>query len=281
MCLLFVYINPSPKEGEYKLVLVNNRDETYSRPTKPAHFWDTGILGGMDVEKGREGGTWLGITKTGKIGCLLNIFQPKDSFSKDGAGRGFLVVNYLLENISGIEYGENIAKAGVYYNPYHLVVLEPNKHSYNLMYFNNNSNAGQEFDSRFQGFGNCPGDKPFKKVLKGKNELEKIINKYGKISQEKELVQELHAMMQDQEKNLPDQQLVAQGRGHPEALVKDLSSIWVSCPYVNYGTRTTTIILVDYSDRVVFRERTMKEPVTIENVEWDVSEFTFQRQSEL
>ncbi|KAK7069442.1 Transport and Golgi organization protein 2, partial [Halocaridina rubra] len=75
--------------------------------------------------------------------------------------------------------------------------------------------------------------------------------------------------MQDQEKNLPDQQLVAQGRGHPEALVKDLSSIWVSCPYVNYGTRTTTIILVDYSDRVVFRELTMKEPVTIENVESD------------
>lgn len=46
MCLLFVYINSDPKEGDYKLILVNNRDENYNRPTKPARFWDSGILGG-------------------------------------------------------------------------------------------------------------------------------------------------------------------------------------------------------------------------------------------
>ncbi|ROT62798.1 putative transport and Golgi organization protein 2-like isoform X2 [Penaeus vannamei] len=61
MCLLFVYINSDPKEGDYKLILVNNRDENYNRPTKPARFWDSGILGGADMFAGREGGTWLGM----------------------------------------------------------------------------------------------------------------------------------------------------------------------------------------------------------------------------
>ena len=41
MCLLFVYINPNPKTGEFKLILINNRDEFYSRPTKPAHLLGT------------------------------------------------------------------------------------------------------------------------------------------------------------------------------------------------------------------------------------------------
>lgn len=46
MCILFCYINPHPKVGEYQLVLVNNRDEIYSRPAKAAHFWECGILAG-------------------------------------------------------------------------------------------------------------------------------------------------------------------------------------------------------------------------------------------
>ncbi|XP_037801984.1 transport and Golgi organization 2 homolog [Penaeus monodon] len=90
MCLLFVYINPDPKEGEYKVILVNNRDEFYSRPTKPAYFWDSGILGGADMYTGREGGTWLGMTENGNIACLLNILKPREEFMKDGAARGFL-----------------------------------------------------------------------------------------------------------------------------------------------------------------------------------------------
>ena len=48
MCILFVYINPDPKPGEYKVILASNRDEMYKRPAKPAHEWPQGgVYGGM------------------------------------------------------------------------------------------------------------------------------------------------------------------------------------------------------------------------------------------
>ena len=39
MCLLFLSFS-SDTSQPYKLVLVFNRDELYSRPTTPAQFWD-------------------------------------------------------------------------------------------------------------------------------------------------------------------------------------------------------------------------------------------------
>ena len=39
MCILFAYINNDAKDGEYQLVIANNRDEFYDRPTAPAARW--------------------------------------------------------------------------------------------------------------------------------------------------------------------------------------------------------------------------------------------------
>ncbi|XP_068209651.1 transport and Golgi organization protein 2 homolog isoform X2 [Palaemon carinicauda] len=277
MCLLFMYVNPSINEGSYKLVLVNNRDETYDRPTKPAHFWSTKVLGGMDNEKGREGGTWLGVEERGKVACLLNIFQPKDSFFRNCAGRGFLVVDFLLGTESGLDYMENIFKSGTLYNPFHLVTIEPNSTSYDAAVYSSQQKVWKALEPGFHGFGNCPVDKPFKKVVKGEKHFKGIVEKYGKIEDEELLINELFSMMQDQEENFPDQQLLEQGKGHPTSFIKGLSSIWVSCASVRYGTRTTTVILVDHKDRIFYKERTMKEPVDTENTEWQISEYSFKR----
>ena len=41
---------------------------------------------GLDMEEGKEGGTWLGISKKGKMAALTNYMQPK--IDKDAKGRG-------------------------------------------------------------------------------------------------------------------------------------------------------------------------------------------------
>ena len=48
MCILFAYINPKPEPGGYKIILASNRDESLSRPAKPAHEWPNyaGVYGG-------------------------------------------------------------------------------------------------------------------------------------------------------------------------------------------------------------------------------------------
>lgn len=44
------------------------------------------FLSGQDLFPGREGGTWLGVSKAGKIGVLLNILGILDT-TRQGRGR--------------------------------------------------------------------------------------------------------------------------------------------------------------------------------------------------
>ena len=63
MCLLVLAWRSHP---DYPLVLVGNRDEFYTRRTRPASWWGQAVslLGGYDEE---AGGTWLGITRRGRF----------------------------------------------------------------------------------------------------------------------------------------------------------------------------------------------------------------------
>ena len=54
-------------------ILCSNRDEHLSRPAEPARFHSFGgqvdidVLSGIDLQ---AGGTWLGLSRTGKLGLL-------------------------------------------------------------------------------------------------------------------------------------------------------------------------------------------------------------------
>lgn len=41
---------------------------------------------GLDMEEGKEGGTWLGISTRGKLAALTNYLQPR--LDPDARGRG-------------------------------------------------------------------------------------------------------------------------------------------------------------------------------------------------
>ncbi|CAM9163147.1 unnamed protein product, partial [Ectocarpus sp. 4 AP-2014] len=59
--------------GRYKLIVASNRDEDLGRPTAPMHFWkDAGsnLLAGRDLV---AGGTWLGVSRSGKFATLTNV----------------------------------------------------------------------------------------------------------------------------------------------------------------------------------------------------------------
>ncbi|XP_037816799.1 transport and Golgi organization protein 2 isoform X1 [Lucilia sericata] len=83
MCVIFFYVNSNPNKEGYKLILASNRDEFYARDTKQAGKWLDAehVYGGIDLEPGREGGTWLAISGKDdiiKVGALLNLTgEPK------------------------------------------------------------------------------------------------------------------------------------------------------------------------------------------------------------
>ena len=108
-----------------------NRDEFTARPTA-ALSWRAGLLGGWDLQGGREGGTWLALDTRGRLGLLTNIYTGAAllmctinhirSFSKSSRdhnfaggvldkqarGRGFLVVDWLNGNKSALEYLQDL-----------------------------------------------------------------------------------------------------------------------------------------------------------------------------
>nr|CAD7202742.1 unnamed protein product [Timema douglasi] len=84
MCILFLYTKPIVEDGEYRVILASNRDENYTRPAQPLATWidNPVIMGGRDMEPGKEGGTWLAMSLHGRISILLNILQGKSPLNK-------------------------------------------------------------------------------------------------------------------------------------------------------------------------------------------------------
>lgn len=92
MCIALV----STAHPVYSLILIDNRDEYLNRPTAPAEWWsDDGfeILSGRDLLR-PEQGTWLGVTKAGRVAVLTNfredVTQPPSAISRGAIIKDFL-----------------------------------------------------------------------------------------------------------------------------------------------------------------------------------------------
>ncbi|KAL6718418.1 hypothetical protein ACLMJK_004507 [Lecanora helva] len=95
MCIaLFSTAHPA-----YPLILINNRDEYLTRPTAPAHWWETpnrNVLGGRDLLR-KEQGTWLGMTKEGRIAVLTNV-REEGNIPLEARSRGAMVNAFLTQS---------------------------------------------------------------------------------------------------------------------------------------------------------------------------------------
>uniref|UniRef100_A0A670ZPN0 Transport and golgi organization 2 homolog n=1 Tax=Pseudonaja textilis TaxID=8673 RepID=A0A670ZPN0_PSETE len=128
-----------------KLILAANRDEYYHRPSKSADFWDNSseILSGLDMEEGKEGGSWLGISKKGKMAALTNYMQPQ--INKHAKGRGALVTNFLTSEMDSYSYLKKVALEGHLYNGFNLIAADLRVLCYLVCFFSPLLSMGFEF----------------------------------------------------------------------------------------------------------------------------------------
>lgn len=117
MCIISFHIQDHPK---YKLILIANRDEAYERPTAPLHFWDDEphILAGRDL---KAKGTWLGITKQGKIAALTNYRDPKQ-IATEKQSRGDIIRNYLSNQQAAIPFLHELQNNRHHFNGFNLLL---------------------------------------------------------------------------------------------------------------------------------------------------------------
>nr|POF13172.1 uncharacterized protein CFP56_10320 [Quercus suber] len=97
----------STAHPEYPYILLSNRDEFVKRPTAQAHWWDLPdehVLGGRDLQR-EERGTWLGVTRQGRIAVLTN-FREEGVDVQKGKSRGGIVNSYLTTSPASEETAE-------------------------------------------------------------------------------------------------------------------------------------------------------------------------------
>src|SRR5919199_1645384 len=107
MCIVLLAYKTHPV---YPLILAANRDEFYERPTAQAWFWEDapGLLAGRDLERG---GTWLGVTETGRLAAVTNFREPEQRIA-DAPSRGLLVSDFLRSRERPEDYLERVATNG-------------------------------------------------------------------------------------------------------------------------------------------------------------------------
>ena len=269
MCITFLHVDSDPGAA-YKLVLAMNRDEFSKRPTQPA-CWRSGLLGGWDLQPGREGGTWLAIDRRGRLGFLTNIFTGGVVDPK-AQGRGFLVVDWLGGKLTAEEYLAGLAEDEKSYNPFNLVLLERDsaglysvsRYTRGLPGHTDNFGPLTQSQGTF-GVGNHPQHQPYNKSVWGTKRLAELVQHTRK---EEELVLELERMMTDCSPHWPDPQIARQSSCHGQVgpfkqFGEQLSSVFVDLSEMGYKTRTTTFVLVDNKDTVTFIEKNHIENRTV------------------
>jgi uncharacterized protein with NRDE domain len=106
------------------LLLLANRDEFYARPAAPVHWWPGNMfLAGKDLQ---AGGTWLGISRSGRLAALTNYRGP-DPLRTDSPSRGELVADFLGSDAGARPFLQQLAGRAKEYNPFNLLVFDGTK----------------------------------------------------------------------------------------------------------------------------------------------------------
>ncbi len=236
MCLVVLGLHAHPL---YPLVVAANRDEFLDRPADPAAFWPGrgGLLAGRDA---RAGGTWLGVTRSGRFAALTNVRNPRE-FDAAAPSRGELVVGFLSGRDAPLGHLARLAAEPVRRNGFNLLAGEAGS----LAWLSNAAGEPREVGAGVHAVSNALLDTPWPKATRSAARLGEVLARGTRIDPE-----ELFALLADREP-APDAELPDTGVGI--ATERLLSPPFIATP--GYGTRSSTLLLVGRAGRAYFLER--------------------------
>ncbi len=250
MCLISMQLN---QHASYKFMLVANRDEQYDRPSLPAHFWPDhpDLLAGKDLS---EQGTWLGITKQGRIAAVTNSYLTTDQESDKKLSRGKLVIDYLTGGIGAEDYLNQVRQQRSDYNGFNLIVGS----SESLHHYNNILDEYRIIQTGNHAVSNATLDTPWPKVTITKAEMAELAS--SSPLDEEAIFRIMADRMPPPDEQLPDLPLDL-------PILRAVSANFIQTE--RYGTRSTTLILIDHADRVTFVERSYLQDGTSSDVRFN------------
>ncbi|KAG8214389.1 NRDE protein-domain-containing protein [Butyriboletus roseoflavus] len=262
MCVAFFTLD----HPDYALILCSNRDENLSRPTEPACFHtfggqlepgqQTNILSGIDV---KAGGTWLGVSRTGKLALLTNITEPYNTFA---SSRGYLLSSFLSSPSSPSLEDDvrSLIPPDARYAGFNLMLLAPASASFSFsfdaLYVTNHGGGGPityraltDAQRHRGGLSNGidgHGADEWPKVQHGVRALKDLLDTLSPSTPEGQLTERLFDLLTWRSSQPPRDRSELKNtiQVEPINVANDV-----------YGTRLSTVVLVKRSGEVFFTER--------------------------
>ena len=234
MCVLFFALDRHPR---YRLVFAGNRDEFYRRPTAPAAPWPEhpGLVAGRDLE---AGGTWLGARGTDRWAVVTNV-RDLPAHRSGARSRGDLVSAFLQGETPAADYAADVFGARAGYNPFNLLVGDRD----GVHYVSTHTDMVEALAPGIYGLSNATLGVPWPKVRRGLDAFTAALD----APSPEPLLDVLRDPMRAPDDELPDT-----GVGLDRERM--LSSIFITSP--DYGTRASTVLLLDGDGHGRFVERT-------------------------
>jgi uncharacterized protein with NRDE domain len=235
MCLILVAWRAHPR---YSCVVAANRDEFFGRPTAEADWWpeDSGILAGRDLQ---AGGTWLGVSRSGRFAALTNYRDPA-SIRADAPSRGALVPGFLQSTAPTAAGLREIAERGAHCNPFNVLCSDGRT----LGVYESTTGQGRLLEPGVYALSNHLLDTPWPKVTTAKSRLAEALEELPQSAGLLDLLRDAEPAVDE---DLPR-------TGVSLELERMLSSAFVLGN--DYGTRCSTIVTTDNEGTIDFSEWT-------------------------
>lgn len=237
MCVAFLALDRHPR---WRVILATNRDETYSRASRPADQWADcpRVIGGRDEE---AGGTWLGVRDDLAWALVTNV-RDLPAHREGARSRGDLPRDYLCGGPEAARAARGAFDQRAAFNPFNLLLAQGDE----VWYVSTHRPGTERLRAGVYGLSNATLDDPWPKVTRGKRALSDLLPNPG-LS-----LDPLFALLDDAEP-APEADLPETGVGLEWE--RTLSPIFIASE--RYGTRMQSVLLLDRDGGGLFAERTM------------------------
>lgn len=246
MCLLVVAWKHHPR---HRLVVAANRDEFHERPSAPLGWWsdDSRILAGRDL---RGGGTWMGVARSGRFAIVTNFRDLERPPAADAPSRGELVSRFLTGTATPHDYLDGLRRRAAAYAGFNLLVGDADE----LHYLSNRDDeaAPRELPPGIYGLSNHVLDAPWPKLLRTRGRFAALMARPA--IEPDGLFEMLGDRRTADDEEIPD-------TGLPADWERALSAPFVV--HGRYGTRSSTVLLVEHGGRTAVIERRFDRSATL------------------
>ena len=185
------------------------------------------------------------VTTTGRFAALTNVREPHRHRAA-APSRGRLVSEFLRGTMNEADYRQRLEREGGDYNGFNLIFGTGDR----LMVYSNRAPLPLPLTHGIHGVSNHLPDTPWPKVTRGKEGLARLVASGTTLHP-----RELFALLSDRTQP-PDSLLPDTGVGLD--LERRLAPLFIRG--AEYGTRSSTVLLIDRENRVTFVERTFPPP---------------------